>query len=88
MFRVLIALCALTVFPLVSHADETAAEKAEVKAAETKDSAKKVVRDADDKACEMVNGKMHCAGKKAKHALKNTGDKIDTKVDEAKKKAD
>jgi hypothetical protein len=37
---------------------------------------KKTARKIDDKSCEMVNGKMDCAGQKLKHGAQNVGDDI------------
>lgn len=37
---------------------------------------KKTARELDDKACEMVNGSLKCAGQKAEHAVENAKDKI------------
>ncbi len=36
---------------------------------------KKAGRDIEDKACEMVNGKLDCATKKIEHAAENAADK-------------
>jgi hypothetical protein len=47
-----------------------------VKAATVKKEAKKTVRDVKDKTCEMVNGKMQCAGKKIKHKAQDAVDDI------------
>ena len=45
---------------------------------------KKGARAASDKACEMVDGKMQCAGQKLKHKVQNVGDSVKDKVDDAK----
>lgn len=43
--------------------------------------AKKVGRDIEDKACEMVNGKLECATQKIEHAAENAADKAKDLVD-------
>jgi hypothetical protein len=50
--------------------------------------AKKTVRKVEDKACEMVNGKLECIGKKAKHKIQNTKDEAQDKVNEMKEKTE
>jgi hypothetical protein len=42
---------------------------------------KKAVRNVKDETCELVNGKMECAGKKVKHGAKNLGDKVEDAAD-------
>jgi hypothetical protein len=49
---------------------------------DTKKVAKKTARKVDDKTCEMVNGKMECAGKKVKHGVQNAGDEVKDKADD------
>lgn len=41
---------------------------------------KKNARALKDKTCELVNGKMECAGKKLKHKAENLGDEVKDKV--------
>lgn len=50
-------------------------------ASDVKKGAKKAGRKIKDETCEMVNGKMECAAKKAGHKVENA-------VDEAKDKAE
>jgi gas vesicle protein len=64
-----------------AFADETTGDKVKQDAEQVKTSTKKLGREASDKTCEMVNGKMQCAGKKVKHSLQNTGDAAKDKVD-------
>ncbi|MFZ4402916.1 MAG: hypothetical protein ACOYOK_02330 [Pseudobdellovibrionaceae bacterium] len=75
-------------FSICGSAEETNLEKAETGMNKSVDQMKKTSRGAKDKTCEMVNGKMHCMGQKAKHKMKNMSDKIDTDVKEIKNKAD
>jgi hypothetical protein len=44
--------------------------------------AKKAGRDVQDATCNMVNGKMECAGKKAKHKIQNATDEVKDKADD------
>ena len=69
-------------------AEETTTEKMGTAVNETVDETKAGARAAKDKACEMVNGKMECAGKRMKSKAKNLGDKVDTKAKEIKNKVD
>lgn len=48
----------------------------------------KTVRKVEDKTCEMVNGKLECAGKKAKHKLQNAKDEAQDKINETKEKTE
>jgi hypothetical protein len=64
-----------------AFADETVKEKAEEAANDTKRGIKKGARAVEDKACEMVNGKMECAAKKIKHSMQNGADKVEDAVD-------
>ncbi len=72
-------------FVSFAHAEETKTEKATETVKETardmKKGAKKAWRNTKDEACEMVNGKMECAGKKAKHKVQNGVDELKDKVD-------
>lgn len=45
----------------------------------------KGARNLKDKTCEMMDGKMKCAGKKLKHKMQNAGDEVSDKVDDLKK---
>jgi len=45
----------------------------------------KGARNLKDKTCEMMDGKMKCAGKKLKHKMQNAGDEVNDKVDDLKK---
>ncbi len=62
-------------------ADETVKQKAEETMNDAKRSAKKAARDAKDKTCELVNGKMECAAKKVKHSIQNGADKVEDAID-------
>jgi len=73
---------------MIAHAEETTGEKAKTNINKATDEVKKDARAASDDACEMVNGKMHCVGKKMKHKMQNTKDKMSTKAEEAKDKVD
>ena len=64
-----------------AHAEETMTEKAAETGRDIKKGAKKAGRAVSDEACEMVNGKMECAGKKLKHKAQNVGDEIKDKTD-------
>lgn len=70
----------------VALAEENVKEKVGEAASDTKKSIKKSYRNASDKACEMVNGKMECLGKKAKHKMENLKDEVNDKADDVKKK--
>jgi hypothetical protein len=68
-----------------ANAEETKSEKAVEQTKEAgrdlKKNAKKTWRNTKDEACEMVNGKMECAGKKMKHKVQNGVDELKDKVD-------
>ena len=64
-----------------AFADETVKEKMSEAGNDTKRAVKKGTRKVKDEACEMVNGKMKCAGKKIKHGVQNAGDKVEDAVD-------
>lgn len=67
--------------PAVSFADETVGEKVEEAAKDTKRAVKKGARNVKNETCEMVNGKLDCAAKKAKNNAKNLGDKVEDALD-------
>ena len=60
---------------------EAAKQKMEEVGNDTSRGAKKAWRGAKDKTCEMVNGKMECAGKKAKHSIQNGVDNVEDAID-------
>ncbi len=45
---------------------------------------KKTYRNAKDKTCEMINGKMQCLGKKIKHKMENASDEVSSEAKEIK----
>lgn len=69
-------------------AEETTMEKVDTTAQKAGNSVKKVYRSAKDKTCEMIDGKMQCAGKKLKHKVENVTDEAKTKIEETKNKVD
>jgi len=71
-----------------AHAEESTSEKVGTAMDKTGDSAKKAYRDAKDKTCEMVNGKMECTAKKVGHKIQNATDSARTKAKETKNKVD
>ena len=79
----ILALSSLTIG--ATRADDrdkaTTKQKMEEAGRDTKRGAKKAWRGAKDETCEMVNGKMECAAKKAKHSIQNTSDKIEDAVE-------
>jgi hypothetical protein len=64
-----------------AYADESVKESVKEAGSDSKRAMKKAGRSVKDKTCEMVDGKMKCAGKKLKHGVKNTGDKVEDAVD-------
>ncbi len=60
---------------------EATKQKMEEMGSDTGRGAKKAWRGAKDKACDMVDGKMECAGQKAKHSIQNGVDKVEDAVD-------
>lgn len=80
--------CAGAIVPMkaVANDDDTVAEKVGEAGRDTGKEVKKGYRAMKDKTCEMVNGKMECAGKKLKHKAENAGDEISDKADDVKRK--
>lgn len=76
--------CALTAVPFygVPHARAESELKEDMKEGmdDVKKSARKQTRAVKDKTCELVNGKMECAGKKLKHRAQDLGDEVKDKV--------
>jgi ABC-type cobalt transport system substrate-binding protein len=68
-------------FGTFSGADESATETVKEEARDVKKNSKQAWRNTKDEACEMVNGKMECAGKKIKHKAQNAGDELKDKTD-------
>lgn len=60
---------------------EEAKQKMEEVSNDTTRGAKEAWRGAKDKTCEMVNGKMECAGQKAKHSIQNGVDNVEDAID-------
>lgn len=67
-----------------STAQETTREKVEEVGQDTKKVTKRTVRNVQDKACEMVNGKLECAKEKIKNKSKNAADEIKDKAEDIK----
>ena len=78
----------LVSFSTLVSAEETKMEKLETQKNETVDNVKSTYRDAKDKACEMVDGKTQCLGKKIRNKAKSMSDKTKTEGIELKNKID
>ncbi len=61
-----------------AFAAETIAENAKTVANRTVDVTKETARNASDKLCEMIDGKMKCLPKKIKHKVQTMKDKAVT----------
>lgn len=81
-------LCLVSAFAFSAAAEETTGEKVKNVANKTEDKIKETYRNAADKGCEMIDGKMKCLGKKIKHKAQTAADKTATKVEEIKNKVD
>lgn len=70
---------AFSTFPAVlprAHAESEVKEDVAEAAQDAKKTVRKGARNVKDKTCELVNGKMECAGKKLKHKAQNVGDEV------------
>lgn len=65
----------------MEKAADHAGDKISEGAKDVKRGAKKAGRKVKDETCEMVHGKMECAGKKVKHKAENLGDKVEDAAD-------
>lgn len=89
MIRTTILALALILSPtFAAMAETTPGEKAGEVVDDAAKNAKKMGRAAKDKGCEMINGKLECLGKKAKHKMQNVGDEVKDKADDVQKKVD
>lgn len=79
--------CALA-FAIKATAEESVVEKGATTMNKAGDSVKETYRDAKDKGCEMINGKLQCLGKKISNKGKTLKDKTETKAEEIKDKVD
>lgn len=84
----LILIASFGLAPVLTMAETTATEKVGQVAEDVADATKKGVRKMKDATCEMINGKMECAGKKVKHKAENAMDKVSNKAGEVKDKVD
>lgn len=75
-----LALTATVAIPSV-RAEESVGEKMAEGGRDVKKGAKKAVRKVKDETCEMVNGKMECAAKKAGHKIENATDEVKDKAE-------
>jgi len=48
---------------------------------DAKRAAKNASREVEDKTCELINGKMQCTLKKAKHSIEKSSDEIEDAAD-------
>ena len=78
----------VTFFGFTVSAEETIPEKVNTATNKTVDNVKEGYRNAKDKTCEMINGKMECVGKKIKNKTRTAVDKTKTKAEELKDKID
>lgn len=54
---------------------------------DTRDGTKKAYRKVKDETCELINGKMECKAKEAKHKIQNTYDSAKDKANDPVRKA-
>lgn len=66
--------------PVALRAESDLSENTKEAVSDVKKSARKSARKVKDKSCELVNGKMECAGKKLKHKAQNAADEIEDVV--------
>ena len=71
-----------------ARAETTAGEKVQEGAEDAGKNVKKGYRNVKDKACEMVNGKLECVGKKVMNKARNAKDEVKDKADDVQKKVD
>lgn len=83
-----VALIGFSGFSNVVHAETTTGEKIQEGAEDAGKNVKKSYREAKDKACEMVNGKLECAGKRAMNKMRNAKDEAKDKANDVKKRVD
>lgn len=83
-----LAVAIVSLYLTTAWAEETTAEKIEHTKNKVSDSVKSNARKAEEKVCEVVNGKLECIVKKAKNSVKNAADSVGTKVSEIKNKLD
>jgi cytochrome c5 len=78
-----LALALTSAFGIQTAKAEDSKAVSEVKEAgrDVKKGAKKAGRKVKDETCEMVNGKMECAAKKAGHKIENAGDELKDKAE-------
>ncbi len=76
----------LTLPYAILHAEETPSQKATIQVEKAGNSVKRGYRKADEKVCEMLNGKLKCVAKKVKHAVQNAGDAASTGAKELQNK--
>jgi|GEM_PF-2215561 len=62
--------------PVASRAESDLSKDTKEAVSDVKKGARKTGRKIKDKTCEMVDGKMSCAGKKLKHKVENTADEV------------
>ncbi len=74
--------------PMITCANETTAEKAETMKNKAVDKVKETYRDAEDRICEMVNGKVECLPQTAENKGKTVTEKVITKAKDEKNKID
>lgn len=73
---------------VLANAETTAGEKVQEGLEDAGKNTKQAGRAMKDKACEMVNGKLECAGKKAMNKARNAKDEIKDKANDIEKKID
>jgi hypothetical protein len=74
-----LTICAFTAMPVLlplADADESVKSDVKESVKDVKRGARRTTRAVKDKTCELVNGKMECAGKKLKHKVQNVGDDV------------
>ena len=76
----------LTQYSQFVKAEETVVDKVEIAAEKTSNVVKKNYRNAKDKGCETIDGKVQCFGKKIKNKVQTISDDAATKAKELKNK--
>ncbi len=81
LFILLISVAALSFVGTSCNKDRSVKQEMEETGRDIGRGTSKAVRDLKDKSCEMIDGKMQCAGQKVKHSIQNTSDKVEDAID-------
>lgn len=81
LFILLLAFGAVGIFSTGCNKDKSVKQEMQEVGNDIERGTSKAIREIKDESCELINGKMQCAGQKAKHSVQDSTNKVEDAID-------